>query len=81
VLGTLQTYLGSDYATNFIKYGQMYKVMTQAAPEYRSKPEDILKLQTKNTSGEMVSLSSFLSIEKFMVLSKLHDLICILRLC
>lgn len=64
VLNTLQTYLGSDYATNFIKFGQMYKVMTQAAPEYRSKPEDILKLQTKNRSGEMVGLSSFLSIEK-----------------
>lgn len=64
VLATLQTLLGSDYATNFIKFGQMYKVMTQAAPEFRSKPEDILNLQTKNKSGEMVVLSSFLTVEK-----------------
>ena len=64
VLGTLQTYLGSDYATNFIRFNQMYKVMVQSSPEFRAKPEDILKLYTKNIEGEMVAMSSFLSIEK-----------------
>ena len=64
VLGTLQTYLGSDYATNFIRFNQMYKVMVQSSPEFRSKPEDILKLYTKNLEGEMVAMSSFLTIEK-----------------
>lgn len=64
VLGTLQTYLGSDYATNFIRFNQMYKVMVQSSPEFRSKPEDILKLYTKNSEGEMVAMSSFLTIEK-----------------
>ena len=64
VLSTLQTYLGSDYATNFIRFNQMYKVMVQSSPEFRAKPEDILKLYTKNTEGEMVAMSSFLSIEK-----------------
>ena len=64
VLSTLQTYLGSDYATNFIRFNQMYKVMVQSSPEFRAKPEDILKLYTKNTDGEMVAMSSFLSIEK-----------------
>jgi HAE1 family hydrophobic/amphiphilic exporter-1 len=33
VLSTLQTYLGSEYATNFIRFGQLYRVMVQAAPE------------------------------------------------
>ena len=64
VLGTLQTYLGSDYATNFIRFNQMYKVMVQSSPEFRAKPEDILKLYTKNSEGEMVAMSSFLTIEK-----------------
>lgn len=64
VLSTLQTYLGSDYATNFIRFGQLYKVMVQASPEYRSKPEDILKLYVKNFDGDMVAISSFLTIEK-----------------
>src|SRR5690606_31826845 len=46
-MNTLQTLLGSYYATNFIRFGQMYKVMLQAYPEYRGKPEDILNLYVK----------------------------------
>lgn len=63
-LGTLQTLLGSEYATNFIRFGQMYKVMVQALPEYRATPEQILKLQARNDRGELVALSSFMTIEK-----------------
>ncbi len=63
-MGTLQTLLGSEYATNFIRFGQMYKVMVQALPEYRAKPEDLLKLYVKNDQEEMVSLSAFVTMEK-----------------
>lgn len=63
-MSNLQTLIGSVYATNFIRFGQMYKVMVQALPEYRQKPEDILKLYTKNKSGEMVSYATFTSIER-----------------
>jgi hydrophobic/amphiphilic exporter-1 (mainly G- bacteria), HAE1 family len=63
-MGTLQTLLGSEYATNFIRFGQMYKVMVQALPQYRAKPDDILKLYVKNDKGEMVPLSAFMSIER-----------------
>lgn len=38
--------------------------MVQAAPEYRAKPQDILKLNVKNKDGNMVSISSILSIQK-----------------
>jgi HAE1 family hydrophobic/amphiphilic exporter-1 len=61
---TLQTLLGSEYATNFIKFGQMYKVMVQALPQYRAKPEDVLKLYVKNDKGEMVPYSAFMSLER-----------------
>lgn len=63
-MGSLQTLLGSEYATNFIRFGQMYKVMVQALPQYRSKPEDILKLTVKNDHDEMVPLSAFMGIER-----------------
>src|SRR5690606_12924339 len=53
-MGTLQTMLGSEYATNFIKFGQMYRVMVQALPEYRANPEDILKFYVENEDGESV---------------------------
>jgi hydrophobic/amphiphilic exporter-1 (mainly G- bacteria), HAE1 family len=63
-LSNLQTLIGSYYATNFIKYGQMYKVMVQADPKYRAEPDDILKLRIKNSNGEMVPYSAFTSIER-----------------
>jgi HAE1 family hydrophobic/amphiphilic exporter-1 len=63
-LGNLQTLLGSEYATNFIRFGQMYKVMVQALPEYRAKPEDVLKLYVRNDQGAMVPLSSFVKLTK-----------------
>lgn len=63
-MNTLQTLLGSYYATNFIRFGQMYKVMVQAYPQYRSSPEDILQLHLKNKDGEMVPFSTFIRLER-----------------
>jgi HAE1 family hydrophobic/amphiphilic exporter-1 len=62
-MSALQTLLGSQYASNFIRFGQMYKVMVQASPEYRAMPEDILKLYVKNGNGQMVPLSAFISMD------------------
>ncbi|HEX9959093.1 MAG TPA: efflux RND transporter permease subunit, partial [Fibrella sp.] len=58
-MNTLQTLMGSYYASNFIRFGQMYKVMVQAAPSYRAKPEDVLSLRVKNDQGEMVPYANF----------------------
>ena len=63
-MNTLQTLMGSLYATNFIRYGQMYKVMVQAGPEYRQRPEDVLRLYVKNETGEMVPYNAFISMER-----------------
>ncbi|SFH07692.1 efflux RND transporter permease subunit [Pontibacter chinhatensis] len=63
-MSTLQTLMGSYYASNFIRFGQMYKVMVQASPDYRSKPEDVLKMFVKNKWGEMVPFSAFVSLER-----------------
>ncbi len=63
-MSTLQTLLGSYYATNFIRFGQMYKVMVQAGPQHRKNPEDVLDLYLKNTKGEMVPFSTFITMER-----------------
>ncbi len=63
-MSNLQTLIGSYYTTNFIRFGQMYKVMVQAAPHYRATPEDLLKLYVKNDFGEMVPYSSFVHLER-----------------
>ncbi|UOQ55034.1 efflux RND transporter permease subunit [Hymenobacter cellulosivorans] len=63
-MSTLQTLMGSYYASNFIRFGQMYKVMVQAGPDYRTKPEDLLALHVKNDRGEMVPFSTFVRLER-----------------
>jgi len=63
-MSNLQTLMGSYYATNFIRFGQMYKVMLQSDPKFRAQPEDILKLRVKNKNGEMVPYSLFSKIER-----------------
>ncbi|PQA56894.1 efflux RND transporter permease subunit [Siphonobacter curvatus] len=63
-MSTLQTLMGSFYASNFIRFGQMYKVMVQASPEYRTKPEDVLTMHVKNEKGEMVPYSNFVRLER-----------------
>jgi HAE1 family hydrophobic/amphiphilic exporter-1 len=42
----------------------MYKVMVQALPGYRTKPEDLLSLYVKNDRGEMVPYSTFVRLER-----------------
>ncbi|WP_114747648.1 efflux RND transporter permease subunit [Pleomorphovibrio marinus] len=63
-MNTLQILLGGMFVTDFVRFEQMYDVMVQASPEYRSKPEDVLNLHVKNNMGEMVPISTFLSMEK-----------------
>lgn len=63
-MSTLQTLMGSFYASNFIRFGQLYKVMVQAEPSYRKKPEDVLAMRVKNDEGEMVPYSNFVTMER-----------------
>lgn len=70
-MNTLSTLVGSNYETNFIKYDRQYKVIVQAAPEYRALPEDILKLYVKNDRDEMVPFSSFMTMKKVYGLSEI----------
>src|SRR5690606_6104685 len=63
-MGTLSAFVGSEYASSFIRFGRTYKVMVQALPEYRANPEDILKFRVKNDRDEMVPLSAFITLEK-----------------
>ncbi len=60
----LDILIGSTYEQGFIRFGNFFKVYTQASPEYRKLPEDILKLYIKNDHGEMVPYSSFMTMRK-----------------
>jgi len=60
----LNILIGSTYEQGFIRFGRFFKVYTQAAPEYRRYPSDLMKLYVKNEAGEMVPYSSFMKMTK-----------------
>jgi multidrug efflux pump subunit AcrB len=63
-MDALQALVGSYYASNFIRFGQMYKVMVQTSPSFRRKPQDVLKLYVKNDRDEMIPVASFMTLER-----------------
>jgi len=64
VFATMQVYLGSLYVNDFNQFGRTYQVIAQADSKFRAQPENILTLQTRNASGQMVPLGSIISIEE-----------------
>jgi HAE1 family hydrophobic/amphiphilic exporter-1 len=60
----LNVLIGSTYEQGFIRFNNFYKVYTQAGPEYRKQPTDILNLFVKNDMGKMVPYSSFMTMKK-----------------
>jgi multidrug efflux pump len=59
---TMQIYLGSLYINDFNKFGRTYEVIAQADKQFRSSPDDIMKLQTKNSDGKMVPLGALVNV-------------------
>ncbi|MCP5206500.1 MAG: multidrug efflux RND transporter permease subunit [Hahellaceae bacterium] len=62
IFATLQSQLGSAYINDFSLFGQSFRVMMQAAPEFRSELRDIDQLYVSTSSGKMVPLSTLISI-------------------
>ncbi|HLP12645.1 MAG TPA: efflux RND transporter permease subunit [Flavobacteriales bacterium] len=60
----LDILIGSTYEQGFVRFNTFFKVYTQASPEYRKLPTDVLNLFIKNEMGEMVPYSSFMKMKK-----------------
>jgi multidrug efflux pump len=58
---TMQVYLGSLYVNDFNRFGRTYQVNVQADQKFRLQPEDLLRLQTRNASGQMIPLGAFVT--------------------
>jgi multidrug efflux pump subunit AcrB len=59
---TMQVYLGSLYVNDFNRFGRTYQVIAQADAKFRQNPEDITRLKTRNSRGEMVPLGSIVKV-------------------
>ena len=64
VLTVMQGYLGGLYASNFNAYGKLYRVMIQAGPESRMRPDDLSKIYVRCSDGTMSPVSEFVNLRK-----------------
>lgn len=62
VFESLQVYLGSLYVNDFNRFGRTYKVTAQADADHRMQAEAIGRLQVRNAAGDMLPLSSFVTV-------------------
>lgn len=63
ILTTLQGYYGGIYASNFNRFGKLYRVMIQSDPQYRINPESLQNVKIRN-GNEMAPISQFMTLTK-----------------
>lgn len=64
IFQTLQVNLGSFYVNDFNFLGRVWKVMVQADDEFRNDIDDVGKLEVRNSSSEMIPLSSIVKMKE-----------------
>ncbi|WP_420994188.1 efflux RND transporter permease subunit [Cupriavidus sp. 30B13] len=62
IYNTMQVYLGSLYVNDFNRFGRVYQVRVQADAPFRASADDIGLLKTRNAAGDMVPLSSLVTV-------------------
>ena len=62
VNAALQIYLGSAYVNDWTAFGRNWPVLVQADRDYRMRREDIGRLEVRNAAGEMVPLSTLVTV-------------------
>ena len=64
VFSALSTYVGSDFAAQFNKFGHVFQVYTQALPNYRASADDIRNLKVKAGNGTMTPIGTVVDIKE-----------------
>lgn len=64
IFSTLQTFFGGNYINDFNLFGRTYKVTAQAEAAARSLPEAVNGLYVRTARGDMVPLSTLVSIKE-----------------
>ena len=64
VLSALSGYVGGTYASNFVRFTKLYRVMVQASPEYRLDTESLNNIFVRTSSGEMSPISQYLTLTR-----------------
>jgi HAE1 family hydrophobic/amphiphilic exporter-1 len=64
VLAALSGYVGGTYASNFVRFTKLYRVMVQASPEYRLDTESLNNIFVRTSSGEMSPIGQYLTLTR-----------------
>ena len=63
ILSTMQGYFGGLYASNFNRFGKMYRVMIQAEPDATKNMESLNSIKVRS-GNEMAPIAQFVSMKK-----------------
>ena len=63
ILTTMQGYFGGLYASNFNRFGKMYRVMVQAEPDATKNMEALNSIKIRN-GNEMAPITQFVTLKK-----------------
>ena len=66
VLQTLGSYCGGAYVGNFNQFGKVYRIMANAAPEYRLDPSSLNNMFVRVNGGKMAPLSEFVTLKEIV---------------
>ena len=64
VLSALSGYVGGSYASNFVRFTKLYRVMVQASPEYRLDTEALNNIFVRSSSGEMSPIGQYITLTR-----------------
>ena len=64
VLSALSGYIGGSYASNFNRFTKLYRVMVQAAPQYRLDTESLNNIYVRTDKGDMAPIGQFLKLQR-----------------
>ena len=66
VLNTLGAYCGGAYVGNFNQFGKVYRIMANAAPEYRLDPSSLNNIFVRVQGGKMAPISEFVTLKEIV---------------
>jgi HAE1 family hydrophobic/amphiphilic exporter-1 len=64
VFSALSTYVGSNYAAQFNKFGHVFQLYTQALPQYRATADDIRNLKVRAGNGTMTPIGTVIDVKE-----------------
>lgn len=64
VFDTMNIYLGSLYVNDLNLFGRTYQVIAQAEQDFRDDRQDVMNLQVRSVTGEMMPLSSVVDLQE-----------------